>query len=185
MAHNGIGLGEVPPCRMLKFSTKACGGILPNHCYKPFFFLVWYNNLIKKMKVKLKIEKEFEVKYLLAEVGARYWENATVNGEEDTEGTLIPCRDGEYWKPLIDIETGVITNWDKGHTASVHYKCCDDGLYKLLDENQNEVKSIEGYVPKIMCPKENGYGDYVIMDIDREGKIANWKADLSDFQDDE
>jgi hypothetical protein len=36
-----------------------------------------------------------------------------------------------------------------------------------------------------MCPKENGYGDYVIMDIDREGKIANWKADLSDFQDDE
>jgi len=25
--------GEVPPCRMLKFSTKACGGILPNHCY--------------------------------------------------------------------------------------------------------------------------------------------------------
>jgi hypothetical protein len=31
-------LGEVPPCRMLKFSTKACGGILPNHCYKPFLF---------------------------------------------------------------------------------------------------------------------------------------------------
>jgi hypothetical protein len=137
------------------------------------------------MKVKLKIEKEFEVKYLLAEVGARYWEDATVNGEEDTEGTLIPCRDGEYWKPLIDIETGVITNWDKGHTASIHYKCCDDGLYKLLDENKNEIKSIEGYVPKIMCPKENGYGDYVIMDIDRDGKIENWKADLSDFQDDD
>jgi len=32
-------LGEVPPCRMLKFSTKACGGILPNHCYKPFLFV--------------------------------------------------------------------------------------------------------------------------------------------------
>ena len=27
------------------------------------------------MKVKLKIEKEFDVKYLLAEVGARYWDN--------------------------------------------------------------------------------------------------------------
>lgn len=135
------------------------------------------------MKVKLKIEKEFEVKYLLAEVGARYWEDSTVNGEEDTEGTIIPCRDGEYWKPLIDIETGIITNWDKGHTASIHYKCCDDGLYKLLDENKNEIKAIEGYVPNIMCPKENGYGDYVIMDIDRDGKIENWKADLSDFQD--
>lgn len=22
-----------------KFSTKACGGILPNHCYKPFLFV--------------------------------------------------------------------------------------------------------------------------------------------------
>jgi hypothetical protein len=42
--------------------------------------------------------------------------------------------------------------------------------------------SHDGYVPKIMCPTENGYSDYVIMDIDRDGKIANWKADLSDFQ---
>lgn len=47
---NGLWLGEVPPCRMLKFSTKACGGILPNHCYKPFFFRVWLNNFkLKKM----------------------------------------------------------------------------------------------------------------------------------------
>lgn len=135
------------------------------------------------MKVKLKIEKEFDVKYLQAEVGARYWEDATVNGEEDTEGTLIPCRDGEYWKPLIDIESGIIVNWDKGTTAFVHYKCCDDGLYKLLDADKREIKSIDGYVPSIMCPKENGYGDYVIMDIDRDGKISNWKPILSDFQD--
>jgi hypothetical protein len=26
-------------CRMLNYSTKACGGILPNHCYKPFLFV--------------------------------------------------------------------------------------------------------------------------------------------------
>jgi hypothetical protein len=38
-------LGEVPPCRMFKFSTTACGGILPNHCYKPAFIRVWLNNL--------------------------------------------------------------------------------------------------------------------------------------------
>lgn len=137
------------------------------------------------MKLKLKIEKEFEVKYLLAEVGPRYWEDATVNGVEDTEGTLIPCRDGVYWMPLIDIESGVITNWDKGHTASIHYKCCDDGIYRLLDENKNEIWSIEGYVPEIMCPKENGYGDYVIMDIDSDGKIENWNPVFSDFQNDD
>jgi len=39
MAYNVLGLGEVPPCRMFKFSTKACGGILPNHCYKPFLLV--------------------------------------------------------------------------------------------------------------------------------------------------
>jgi len=37
MFANVLRLGEVPPCRMFKFSTKACGGILQNHCYKPFF----------------------------------------------------------------------------------------------------------------------------------------------------
>ena len=52
------------------------------------------------MKVKLNIQQDFEVKYLLAEAGVRYWEDAMVNGEEDTEGSLIPCRDGEYWKPI-------------------------------------------------------------------------------------
>lgn len=137
------------------------------------------------MKVKLKIEKDFEVKYLLAEVGARYWKDATVNDEEDTEGTLIPCREGDYWKPLIDIETGVIVNWLKGSVASIHYKACDDGKYHLLDEDKNIIKSIDGYVPDIMSPKENGYGDYVIMDVDREGQIANWKIKLEDFTDED
>jgi hypothetical protein len=38
------------------------------------------------MKVKLVIEKEFDVKYLKAEVGARYWEDSSVDGVEDSEG---------------------------------------------------------------------------------------------------
>jgi hypothetical protein len=133
------------------------------------------------MKVKLKIEKEFDVKYLLAEAGARYWEDTTVNGKEDTDGKLIPCRDGDYWKPVIELETGIIVNWKKGTTANVHYKCCDDGVYKLLDENKNVIMLIDGYVPEMMCPEENGYGDYVIMVIDKDGKIRNWKTDFSDF----
>lgn len=137
------------------------------------------------MKVKLKIEKEFDVKYLLAEVGVRYWEDATVDGVEDEEGSLIPCRDGDYWKPLIDIETGVITNWEKGRTASIHYKCCDDGVYALLDEYKETVKAIEGYVPDIMCPEGEGYGDYVIMNVDSDGKIDKWECNLDDFLDNE
>ena len=133
------------------------------------------------MKVQLTIKKEYDVKYLRAKVGARYWEDAEVNGFEDTDGILIPCRDGEYWEPIIDVETGVIINWEKGKIASVHYKCCDDGYYTLLDANMNVIKSIKGYVPDIMCPNREGYGDYVKMDIDADGKIKKWKPSFDEF----
>jgi hypothetical protein len=137
------------------------------------------------MKLTIKTSKEVEVKYLLAKCGVRYWEDATVNEEEDEQGDLIPCRDGDYWCPLINIETGVIENWEKGKIADIHYKICDDGVYTLLDENKNEIKSIEGYVPNTMCPKENGYGDYVIMDIDENGKISDWDFDSRYFEEEE
>jgi hypothetical protein len=134
------------------------------------------------MKVELIVKKEFDVKYLFAEVGARYWEDATVNGVEDTEGTLIPCRDGDAWKPLIDLETGTIVNWEKGKTAKTHYKSCDSNIFKLLDENKNVIVEIDGYVIDMMCPVGNGYGDYVIMNIDENGKIENFSVDFEPFQ---
>ena len=33
-----------------------------------------------------------------------------------------------------------------------------------------------------MCPEGEGYGDYVIMKIDGDGKIEKWVADLSEFE---
>lgn len=137
------------------------------------------------MKVELKIKKEFEVKYLQVEAGVRYWEDATVNGVEDEQGDLIPCRVGDYWKPLIEIETGKIINWVNRTTADIHYKVCDDGTYVILDEDKMIIKEIDGYVPRIMCPEEPGYGDYVIMKVDEDGLIANWNPILTDFQDKE
>lgn len=137
------------------------------------------------MKTELTIKKQFDVKYLLAEVGARYWEDTEVNGVEDVNGDLIPCRDGEYWKPLIDIETGMILNWEKGKTAKVHYKSCDDNLFKLLDADKNVIATKEGYTIDMVCPAEQGYGDYVIMSINEDGLIEDFKADFSDFGADE
>lgn len=137
-------------------------------------------------------EKSIPVKYLKARCGVRYWEDATVDGTEDADGSLIPCREGTAadndrlgggnWLPVIDLDEGRILDWPEGTTADVHYKVCDDGDYWLLDAARNEVKHIEGYVPAIMCPEGEGYGDYVIMKIDGAGRIANWKADLSDFE---
>lgn len=69
-----------------------------------------------------------------------------------------------------------------GKTASIHYKICDAGTYILLDDNMNEIKSIDGYVPDIMCPEGKGYGDYVIMHVDEKGFIKNWKVVLNEFE---
>jgi hypothetical protein len=128
------------------------------------------------------------VKYLRALCDVRYWEDTKVNGIEDTNGDLIPCRDsdlhGDYWGPVIDLETGTIQDWPIGTTADVHYKVCDAGIYQLLDADKNVVKEIDGYVIKMMCPKDNGYGDYVIMKIDENGVIDGWKVNLSPFEND-
>ena len=137
------------------------------------------------MKTTIKIEKEVELKTLIVHAGVRYWEDAEVNGTDDENGNLIPCRVGDSWKPIIDIYNGVITNWKEGTTAKIHYKVCDCGIYTLLDENGDFVAEKDGYVPDIMSPKEQGYGDYIIMDIDGNGNIAKWKADISDIIDDE
>jgi hypothetical protein len=134
------------------------------------------------MKATVKIEKEVELKTLVVKAGVRYYEDGTVNGIEDAEGNLIPCKQGELWCPVIDIDSGIITNWKQGVKAEVHYKVCDAGSYYLQDEEGNTVLSIEeNYVPDIMCPGDRGYGDYIIMDIDENGQIANWKITLDGF----
>jgi hypothetical protein len=139
------------------------------------------------MKVKIKTIKEVEVKYLKVDVGVRYWEDSTVNGQEDANGDLIPFRKDDRWKILIDVETGIIKEWPAGTVADVHYKVCDDGIYKLLDEEASILRWKEGYVPKILDLYKDSYGDYIIMKIDSDGMIRDWnnEASLDDFEEDE
>lgn len=122
-----------------------------------------------------------QVRYLKVEAAVRYWEDAEVNGQVDEAGELIPCKKGKDWCPIIDLETGAIEGWPAGTIAKIHYKVCDEGRYALLDGERNEVVVKDGYVPDIMCPKDSGYGDYIIMDVGPDGVIANWTVDLSDF----
>ena len=133
------------------------------------------------MKIEIQTTQTYDVKFLRASCGVRYWEDATVDGVQDTDGTLIPCRVGDRWEPVIDLETGIIANWTAGKSAEIHYKVCDDGKYMLLDADHVIVKTIDGYVPSIMCPADIGYGDYVIMNVDAAGRIADWKVDLRKF----
>lgn len=139
------------------------------------------------MKITVTRKEEVEVMTMCVHAGVRYWSDATVNGIEgdedgENEDPGIPLRDGDTWKIDIDIETGVIKDWPNGTTASVHYKVCDAGNYYLLDANGNVVASREDrYVPGSLCPKKSGHGDYIIMDIDGDGKIEGWDPDPSEF----
>jgi len=131
------------------------------------------------MEITIKVPQTRKAAFLQVSAGVRYWEDAKVDGVEDTEGDLIPCRDGDYWTPFIDITFGQILNWEKGKTADIHYKICDDGTYTLLDADKNVIIEKEGYVPDIMCPRGGGYGDYIIMEVDAGGFIQNWTPTLN------
>lgn len=134
------------------------------------------------MYVNIVTSKTFNVQILKVCAEVYSWEDATVNGEEDVDGTLIPCRDGDYWNPSIDIETGKILNWPQGTTAEIHYKVCDGCAWSILDRSEDVVLYSEGdYVPDTLCPKELGYGDYIIMDINEDGIIKDWDFKISDF----
>lgn len=134
------------------------------------------------MKIQVKQIVEKDAKYLVVRAGVRYWEDATINGIPDENGDLTPCREGSNWRPKIDIDSGRILNWKEGVIGDIHFKVCDDGDYRILDEDGDEIVKKEGYVPDIMCPEENGYGDYIIMKINENGFIAHWQPDLTDFQ---
>lgn len=151
--------------------------------------------------MKLTITKpiDFEAVYLKVDAGVRYWDDARINGEYDTNcedlenpdgRPTIPCAEyvGEQhrvlhgenwrWRPLIDIETGQIVNWEQGTTPHIHYKVCDDFQCDILDTDQDVITSYSGYVPDIMCPADKGSGDYIIMDIDENGVIQKWRKEL-------
>lgn len=136
------------------------------------------------MKVTILKEVEFEAKHLHVTAFVRYWEDATINGQNDESGEIVPFKSGNSWMPSIDIDTGVIANWPSGTTASIHFKVCDGFAAKILDEQDKVIHEYDGYVPGTMCPAENGYGDYIIMNIGPDGKIYNWEFNIEDFLED-
>ncbi len=131
--------------------------------------------------ITVKKLSEVHVETLHVDAGVRYWKDATVNGKEDTEGDLIPCREGDRWKPIIDLATGKITNWNIGTEADIHYKVCGDGKYSLLDKSGSVIVFRDGYVPSVLYPNQDGYGDYIILNVDKDGMIEGWEHNLSDF----
>lgn len=126
------------------------------------------------MEIKLQTTIKVDVKFLEVSAEVRYWEDATVNGAEDTDGN-IPLRKGDNWAPVIDLQTGIVKDWPSGVTADVHYKVCDAGEYWLQGASGNLVAKYKSdYVPNLLSVGSNGYGDYIILKIDGTGAIQGW-----------
>jgi len=142
------------------------------------------------MKRTIKVEKEVNIVAADCCIYARYWEDSEINGvEDDAENPQMPfirvnIKGEMFWNPVIMLDTGKIANWPQGITADIHYKSCDENEIRLLckeDVGYGVVKEYSGYVPEFLCPEKNGYGDYVIMHIDRNGYIRNFKPDIDDI----
>ncbi len=117
------------------------------------------------MKAIVTIKKEVDIKFLQLDVNVRY-------ADEDMPYDF-PFREGDSWKPKIDIDQGLIIDWPNGVTGDFYMKVCDMGSYYLLDKNDYCRASIENdYVPNRLIPGD--YGDYIEMKIDGTGKITNW-----------
>lgn len=115
--------------------------------------------------------------YIEVEAGVRYWEDATINGQSDDNGTLTPLKRGDCWCPVIRLADGMVVDWPAGTEADIHFKVCDAGEYWLLDENKQRIAKWGGYyVPDdFLCHGGNGYGDYIILKISAEGFVQKWQ----------
>lgn len=154
------------------------------------------------MKVNITIPHEIDLKYLRATMGVRYWENCEyskddgktwfgdfddIDEESEHIKSLIPhvlkkdigCEESDYWELIIDLEEGKVLDWPKGFCINTYFKVCDDGEYAFLDKDMNELINITNeydqyYVPDFLALEDSGYGDYVIINIDGDGKIEHF-----------
>jgi hypothetical protein len=73
----------------------------------------------------------------------------------------------------------MIADWKQGYAGNLFAKVVDQGNYYLMDADKNIVAVINGYVPNELIPPTDGYGDYIGLKIDKNGKIVNWSENPS------
>ena len=88
----------------------------------------------------------------------------------------MPFADDDFWCPVIDLDNGKIVDWPSGITASIQYKVCDECEIDCVDDEGNVICTNDNnyYVPDFLCPKEKGYGDYIMMEVDENGFIKEY-----------
>lgn len=92
--------------------------------------------------------------------------------------------ENERWEITIDLDKHILQEWKKEYgVCHVYAKIKDEGIYTLLDKNQNILCRLTGYVPNGVVPPKDGYGDYINFEIENNGDVLGWydTYDFSDF----
>ena len=124
-----------------------------------------------KVEITKRVKEEVDVKTIRIEIPY-----CSIDVEEDWDDDLpLYNKRKETWVADVDIETGIIKKWKQGCSGRIFDKVRDGGTYHLLDENDNIVATIDDdYVPNDAIPPDDGFGDYIDLEIDENGKITNW-----------
>jgi hypothetical protein len=132
------------------------------------------------MEIKMSNSK---ARFLKIEADVRYWEDASINGQESEAGDNVPFKVGSTFCPTIDLNSGTVLDWPEGVVADFHFKVCDAGDYHLLDENKNIIASIlNNYVPSGVCHGDNRHRDYIIFSVNGDGVIDNYKKSIDELE---
>lgn len=78
--------------------------------------------------------------------------------------------EGKWIDPSCEIDLAEPTEYP----LKVWMKVVDMGYYTLLDENENILYELAGYVPDIVdyFNNQEGYGDYIDLDIDYDEELG-------------
>lgn len=117
------------------------------------------------MEFTVTAPQKFNVAFLKIDIPIHY-------GDEDVAYDF-PLRDGDVWQATIDVSNGKILNWPAGQSGTLETKVTDSGIYSIYDEDMNEIKRINDYVPHGMVPGE--HGDYIKLVIDENGIVTNFR----------
>ena len=157
------------------------------------------------IKFTQKVVKTANAKYLECWIGARYLEDAEINGDRDTDaGDLLRAhlpnvftKETAAPKPLqgyvdsnvvarilINIDNGKVDNWTEGVNASFHYKSCDINVFRLLDKDMNVIYETPNEDTEYVIGPDfmNEYGDYFVLEVDADGSIIDYDKDEMEYE---
>lgn len=104
------------------------------------------------------------IKYVLIKVPVKY--------DDQDIPYDFPHRLGNILILKVEASTGKIIGFPNDYSYDVYMKVTDQGIYSLLDEEDNLLIEKDGYVPDSHSIPGR-YGDYIDFKI-KNGIITNW-----------